>query len=386
MALRWHEGFEALFLPTLMLRKYAAGGTFVTAGGNPVGWQGKGFACDSQNTSGSGYVDLTTRALVVSPENSWIMGWAWQMNDVGGLSGSQTTFPGMNLHNSVGQQLQFEMVAYNSESKPGGFYWRLQVRRGSTVLGTSDKIFELGKWYYIEVKATVRTGTNGSFAMRWWGQFDNSPTVDTFQGATLTGINTANQGTDGADRMRMLLVSLPQTGSADLLYLDDVYVCDSTGSINNDYLGKQMIEALHPDGTGNAMQWDLAGSATSIADALAEARTSQSTPGDDRRITSDVTDERALATYDPLTFHRLNTIRGVLLHTEHRMDTSGSRSFVPLLRKTTGTPAEVEGTSVLLSSTSVTGSSEVFEVDPNTGAVWTVTNINAAEFGVKTKA
>lgn len=383
MALRWLEGFETHRVATLMLRKYEAGSTFGTVVGTVVGWQGKGFCADCSN-NGTG-VDLTTRALVGSVQNSWIMGWAWQLDDQGGLSNSQTSFPTVALHNSVGQQLQFEMVAYN-ESKVGGAYWRLQVRRGSTVLATSTKIFENSNWYYIEVKATVRTGTNGSFEMRWWTPFSTTPTVDNFQGATITGINTANQGTDGADRARMSLITAPVVSSSDQVNADDWYVCDSTGSTNNDYLGKQVIEALQPDGNGNALEWDLAGSATDLEDAWAESATVVSTPEDDRRVTSDVTNERALATYGPLTLNLKNTIRGLLLTTHHKMDTSGQRNFVPLLRKTTGTPAEVEGTQVLVTGTAVTGSSEMFEVDPNTAAAWTQTNLNAAEFGVKTKA
>jgi len=384
MALRWFEGFETHRLTVLMGRKYAAGATFATVTGTVAGWQSKGFCADCSNNGGT--VDLTTPPLVGSVQNSWIMGWAWMMDDPGGLSSSQTTFPTVALHNSVGQQLQFEMVAYNSENKPGGFYWRLQVRRGSTVLATSTKIFELSQWYYIEVKATVRTGTNGSFAMRWWTPFSTSATVDTFQGATITGINTANQGTDGADRARMSLQSAPLTSSADAIRADDWYVCDSTGSINNDYLGKQMIEEMQPNGNGNSIVWDLAGGATSVTDAWAESALAQSTTEDDKRVTSDVTDEKELATYTDLAVHLKNTIRGVMLHTDHKMDTAGQRNFVPLLRKTTGTPAESEGTQVLVTGTAVTGSSEVFELDPNTGAAWTQTNLNAAEFGVKTKA
>lgn len=384
MALRWFEGFETHRENTLILRKYAAGSTFLNSLGTVVGWQGRGFAADSTNGSGSG-INITTRPLVSSVENSWIMGWAWEMDDTSGLSGSQTTFPTVALHNSIGQQLQFEMVAYN-ENKVGGAYWRLQVRRGSTVLATSTKIFEASNWYYIEVKATIRTGTNGSFEMRWWTPFSTTPTVDNFQGATITGINTADQGTDGADRARMSSISAPLTSSADNVYIDDWYVCDNTGASANNYLGKQVIEALRPSATGSAQEWDLTGSAIDLEDAWNESAVTVTTGEDDKRVTSDVTNERSLAAFSDLTLLLKGAIRGLLLTTHHKMDTSGQRNFVPLLRKTTGTPAEVEGTQVLVTGTAVTGSSEMFAQDPNTSAAWTQTNLNAAEFGVKTKA
>jgi len=60
--------------------------------------------------------------------------------------------------------------------------------------------------------------------------------------------------------------------------------------------------------------------------------------------------------------------------------------FCPLLRKTTGTPAEVEGTTVTVTGTDETGSSEMFELDPNTAAPWVVADVNGYQFGVKTKA
>jgi hypothetical protein len=163
-------------------------------------------------------------------------------------------------------------------------------------------------------------------------------------------------------------------------------VLDSTGGSLNNYLGKQVIEGIKPNGNGNSIQWDLAGGATDVTDAWGENGDTQSTTEDDKRLTSDVLDEKELATYTDLVNIRLVSIKGLLLHTNHKMDTSGNRNIVPLLRKTTGSPVEVEGTQVNVSSTSYTGSSEVLANDPNTSAPWTVADVNAYQFGVKTKA
>lgn len=380
MALRWLEGFENCRNAALFSRKYTAAATLGVS--STTGWLDVGFGLLC--TGAAGVLDVTTPVLVGAVENSWILGWAWRLEDAAGLSLVQTTFPTVALHNSVGQQLQFEMVAFN-ETKPGGFYWRLQVRRGSTVLGTSDKIFVVGRWFYIEVKATIHPST-GSFEMRYWSNKTGhtAATVDTFGGATLTGINTASQGTAGADRVRIALASAPLTGGSDETWMDDLYVLDSTGGSLNNYLGRQTIEGLIPNGNGNTISWDLAGGAANVADAWGEAGDLQSTTEDDKRLTSDVLDEVELAAYTDLTNIRLVAIKGLLLHTNHKMDTSGNRNLAPRLRKTTGSPAEVSGATVNVASTNYTGSSEVFANDPNTSSPWVVADVNAAQFGVKT--
>lgn len=374
MALRWFEGFEGIRLGALLSRKYEVVANSGGIVGSVVGWQGKGFCLDANNNTNG--PDFTTYALVSPVANSWTLGWAWRHDYTNGLPSSPTHIPSVNLHDSVGQQLQFEMVAATaSPTKAGGGYWRLQVRRGTTVLGLSDMIFESFKWYYIEVKATIDP-TTGSFEMRWWTLFSTSATVDTFGGATLTGINTANQGSAGADRVRINLRSQPGIGET---YIDDIYIRD-----DSTYMGRQVIEVIAPSANGVTQQWDLAGSATNLQDAWDESATAQSTGEDDRRVTSDTTDEIALAAYDDLVNIRLVTVNGLLLHTQHHMDTSGDRDFVPLLRRAAG-PSEFEGTAVNLSSTTYNGSSELFVNDPNTSSPWVIADINAYQFGVKTK-
>ena len=374
MALRWFDGFEIIRLGVLLLRKYAVVANSGGIVGTAIGWQGKGFALDANNNTNG--PDFTTGPLVGSVANSWTMGWAWRHDFTLGLPAVPTQIPAMDFHDSVGQQLQFEMVqATSNPVKAGGGYWRLQVRRGSTVLATSDKIFESLQWYYIEVKATIHPST-GSFEMRWWTPFSTSATVDAFGGAATSGINTANQGTAGADRVRVSLRSQPGIGE---VFLDDWYVRD-----DSTYMGKQIIEGIFPSANGVTQQWDLAGGATNLQDAWDESAITQSTTEDDRRVTSDTTDEIALAAYDDLVNIRLVTVNGLLLHTQHHMDTSGDRDFVPLLRRAAG-PSEFEGTPVNVSSTTYTGSSELFPNEPNTAAPWVIADINAYQFGVKTK-
>lgn len=381
MALVWLEGFEMCQITALFQRKYATTSITPSSISSNTGWQGSGNALGCSGAT-LGF-DATTAALVGSVENDWVMGWAWQMGDQGGLSNSQTGFPSMILQNSVGDQLQFEMLAAN-ESKAGGNGWRLQVRRGSTVLGVSDKVFKQEKWYYIEVKATIHPST-GSFEMRWHTQFSSSPTTDTFQGASLTGLNTANQGTAGADRLRIKLNSAPLTSSSDFIMIDDIYALAGSSGLH-DYLGRQYIEGVLPNANGNQLDWTLAGGAANVTAAWAETGNSQSGAGDDSRVQSDVLNQIELADYAPVAVLRLTQINGVLLHTQSRMDTSGSRTFCHRIRKTTGTPAEVDGAlTFTCTSTAEQGNSELFENDPNTGSAWVKADFNAVQFGVKNK-
>jgi hypothetical protein len=166
--------------------------------------------------------------------------------------------------------------------------------------------------------------------------------------------------------------------------MDDLYVLAGSGGLH-DYLGRQYIEGVLPNANGNQLDWTLAGGAANLTAAWAEAGTTQSGPGDDSRVQSDVLNQIELADYAPVAVLRLTDIKGVLLHTQSRMDTSGSRTFCHRIRKTTGSPVEVDGLTFTCTSTAEQGNSEVFENDPNTAAAWVKADFNAVQFGVKLK-
>lgn len=376
--LRWLEGFQAAQHATFYSRVYT----------NVAG------AVDSTYTDQYGRTqfesdDLTIRTpvLVGSVENTWILGFGFRVIS-GQLNVSPSAFPGLALRNSAGEQLRLEMVE-SAESKPGGATYKIRVMRGATELArTVDRFVGLNasgapnmKRTYFEFKCVVRTGVNGSFELRYHTFKDGMQTA-TWDAAN-TGINTANQGSDGADRG---VVSWTTGDATDQVSFTDVYFCDGTGSKNNDYLGVLYIEALKPAGNGSTLDWDLAGGALSIEDALNEPVATQSTIEDDKRITADIVGLISLADMSALSLILDTTIVGVQTKIYGKMDTVGTRDVQFFYRKTTGTPAQIGGAILDLDSTTIVGEAETLEDDPNTGNDWVIADINSMQIGVELDA
>lgn len=375
MALRWLEAGLACQNATLFGRLYtnvsgAVDGTYTDQFGRTP------FESDD--------LSMRTPAVVGAVENTWIIGFGFRVTS-GQLDSSPSAVPHIGLRSAAGEQLRLEIVDA-TETKPGGASYKIRVMRGATELArTVERFVGLsstgGRRTYFEFKAVVRTGTNGSFELRYH-DFKNGQSTATWDAAN-TGINTANQGADGADRFELAWT----TGSlTDLVSYTDITICDGTGAKNNDYLGPIYMEALKPAGNGNSLQWDLAGSASSIEDALNEVAGTQTLAEDDKRITADIVGLISLATMSNLSLIQDTTIVGMQVRTYGKMDTVGSRDVQFFYRKTTGSPAQI-GTGILdLDTTSIVGEADTQENDPNTGTDWVIADINAIEIGVELDA
>jgi len=101
----------------------------------------------------------------------------------------------------------------NSE---GGY---LKLYRLNTLLETSVATWDFSEWQYIELKATIHD-TTGSYEVRVNGQVAMSA----------SGVDTRDGGVAG------ICNNIKLVGNVDTQY-DDLYVLDSSGSINNDFLG-----------------------------------------------------------------------------------------------------------------------------------------------------
>jgi hypothetical protein len=113
----------------------------------------------------------------------------------------------------------------------------LRVVRGATLLGTSAAVITVGTFYYIEFKVTFST-TVGTYDVHVNGSSVLSG----------SGVNTANAATTTAGQFY-----LGTTGSflgAPVPTYDDLYICDTSGSTNNNFLGDVRIDCLRPNADG----------------------------------------------------------------------------------------------------------------------------------------
>jgi hypothetical protein len=116
------------------------------------------------------------------------------------------------------------------------------IKRGTTVLATSTVPIPTNSWVYLELGFVIH-GTTGSYELRVDGVADPA--------LTATGVNTQNGGTGAWNRMAFFGTSTVSGSGANGQFIDDVYVCDASGSApRNTFLGSVKIEALIAQ-TGN---------------------------------------------------------------------------------------------------------------------------------------
>lgn len=123
----------------------------------------------------------------------------------------------------------------------------LNIYRGNTgttlIGGPSSYVLPLGAWVYIEVGATIATGTGGSVTIK-----ANGATV-----LTVSGVNTSQTGNAFANAVYVGPVSNAFTTTANPI--DDLYICDNSGGALNTYLGDQRVYTQIPTGAGASTQW-----------------------------------------------------------------------------------------------------------------------------------
>src|SRR5690606_5254270 len=109
---------------------------------------------------------------------------------------------------------------------------------GSTIASASG--FGTSVLYHLEIKV-VQHASTGSIEVR-------------INGATVineTGLNT----TDTIGQIGLLAGT--GSSSAQNIYIDNLYVWDDTGAVNNDWLGERLVYTLMPDGDGPTQDWTL---------------------------------------------------------------------------------------------------------------------------------
>ena len=226
----------------------------------------------------------------------------------------------------------------------------LRVLRGSTVLATSSYTLQGQQWYYIELKATIH-GSAGSYEVRV-----NRQTV-----LSATGVNTQNTANASANEVGF--------GGDGTSWGDDFYICDATGTRNNDFLGDVEVVTLMPAGAGNYAQWTpLSGANWENVDEIPQ-------DGDTSYNYSATAGQKD--TFGAQTYSATGTPLGLQVNLIHRKDDAGSRTIRTLLRSG---GADYSGTSESVLD-SYSHAFDVWETDPADSADWTDTKINAAEYG-----
>ncbi len=242
----------------------------------------------------------------------------------------------------------------------------LEARRGNsggTLLGSAVGAVLPGIWAYIEAKATLSDSV-GAVELRV-----NGATV-----LNLTNVDTKNAGT------KTVFDTVAFYGSSGVVedaYIDDLYVCNGAGSVNNSFLGDTRVRCLLPSGNGNSSQ--LLGSDADSTDNY--LLVDEATPSTADYVGSGTTDQKDTYTFGDLP-DASGTIHGVQVSALATKTDAGARNLAIVTRSD---GVDYDGSDVALALGSNAYVQQVRETDPDTAAAWTIAAVNAAEFGVKVR-
>jgi hypothetical protein len=241
----------------------------------------------------------------------------------------------------------------------------LSVTRNGTALtnGTSTTALTLNVYDYIEWKVTIANSISaGSCVVR----INGVDVIDVAAGQDLqnTANAYANQFTIGND----------QTGAPTVSF-DDLYICNQSGSTNNNFLGDCRVDTLYPDADG--FYTDGTPSAGSDHYAMVDE-----TPVS----TSDYVTLASLNDRDSYSFTSLPALAGQVVYGVQAVaavdkNDSGLISAATFARSGSSPAVNQDGASTALSTT-YTFLRDIYEQNPDTSTAWDRDSVNAAEFGV----
>jgi hypothetical protein len=154
-----------------------------------------------------------------------------------------TWIVGFNFYNPSGglaTSAQFLRLAQQGQAGAGdsvglriGTNNKIEIRDGadSVLASTANNAFTQGTWHHMEFKAYCHASA-GTVELK----------IDGSTVASASGLDTDYSGTPNFNK---LILSSP--GSVSFApAIDDLYICDGSGSKNNDFLGQCYIETLYP--------------------------------------------------------------------------------------------------------------------------------------------
>ena len=337
MALLWYDGFEHYADDQDHFdRRYAA----VTA--NYSSKSGRLFGNAAQLSSGA----FETPSLGLS--DTMVIGMAIKVPSNPGSGTGRT--PVAFLRGGT-EQIRLEFVG-------SAGHFNFAVKRGATTLATTVGDYSYGIWHYFEFKVNFHTST-GSYELR-----HNEVTQ-----VSGSGVNTAESGSNQADQWRY---NFTTTGPD----YDDLYLLDTTGSTNNDFLGDTQIEAITVSADGAQNDWTAQEAGTN-----AQMVDDPGAPDDGTNvILSNTATDIDVFNMTNLV-NTLGTVHAVGVQIQARVDASGSRTLRSKFHD--GTSTFGNGAQFTVSSTSFAEFVTIMETNPVTASAWAVSEIDAGQYGVE---
>lgn len=289
---------------------------------------------------------------------TYIVGFYLYMDSVSGDGTSANHFVSF-----WGNGRTIQHISVNSDTNGA-----IVVRRGpgnGTNLVSSSAVLTNATWYHVAVKVTI-SDTVGKIDV----EVDGDSVI-----STAANLDTSQGGNNTVDA-----ITIDRLSSSNARY-DDLYICNGaasgiSGIPNNDFLGVVRADLVLPDSDTATEDWTLSTGADSFA------LIDEATPnGDTDYISSDVTTDKTQVGMAALPGTVGSTIFGVQVSSTAKMDAAGSASYRNGIHSNT---SDANGADNTLTEAYL-GYADVFQADPDGGAAWTSTKINAAEVFVENR-
>jgi hypothetical protein len=234
----------------------------------------------------------------------------------------------------------------------------LLATRNGTTIATSTATLTSGVWAYVEIKVTIN-GTTGSYELR----------VDGVTWLSGSGISTRG-GTSNNSANQVGLWGGSSRNVVDNHLIDDCYILDGSGSVNNDFLGEQRVQTSFVSGAGTYAQFTPSASTnnTNVDDATPNGDTDYNSSSTVNQIDSFALGDLASGTQAPA------AVQAVVWA---RKDDAGARSLAPFFRIG---GSDYAGTGQALGS-GYGAIVQTYDTSPATSVAWTASEVNGAEGG-----
>jgi len=219
----------------------------------------------------------------------------------------------------------------------------------------------VGTWYHIEGKFIPGNATAGWVELKIDGTQELYDITADYKNGASTDINEIRIGSSA--------------NSNEHCYFDDIYWLSIDGSGSVDYLGDCIVHAALPDADGSSSEWTRSGGSTDYENI------DEGDPNDDTDYLYTPDGEKTVLV-SVGTFSDVGREILAVQETLHTKKVSAGLAITcaPVCKSSTTTDVESEFTPVLGYFPHI----DVREEDPHTSAAWTLTNLNVAEWGMKT--
>ena len=352
MALLYFEGFEGYTNFTQMMG--VSNDIIASIDGNPnydvidsIGRNGRGYSNNHYN----GHFDI----VLANPYTTFIMGFACKVS-----TGTPTYYSRENPIWSFST-----LGGFNENYRQLGFYmkadrevevWCQDPQYGSLLGTTSGINLGTNQWRYIEIKFTIDNSA-GEVIVR----SDQSVVL------SVSGVDTQKQGSANIQGIR-----LKACYSNIMAYYDDLYMCDATGSKNNNFLGDVKVICLRPDSAGTYSQF------------TPSAGSNYENVDDSYGHDSDTTYNEAdtIGYKDTYNLEAATSVTGEIKGIRPQIVLRKTDVGATRARIITKAGSTEELGSRINVSDSYTFETEVYEDNPDDSAAWEVADLNSLEVGV----